>query len=393
MNKSYGIVLFSCGDATPPPALTSGQYQVHQAGTVQQVMDICGSEDIKLIVLHCLKAQQVALGDACRALRANSDIPLLVLADTHSLNERMDAYEAGCDDYLSTDEQDLLSSRIDRAIFNKLANDQLKRQLQQANEIAFIAMSDTSDLGVNIQFMLDSNQCNNLDELGMRLFQALKSYGLTCSLQMRSRYGVKNMEANGMAKDMESVLLTECRDKGRYVDFGRRSIMNYGMVSLLVKNMPVDDEKKYGAIKDNVFSLLQGCDARIQALDNLKSLALESALVKRLAGQLRGLMATVDDSYQNVMRDIADVVETMAERVEGSLQFLGMSEQQEHTMQSIMEEGVRRTTDVFSAGMRVDEGLRGFLQRLDQVFADGHADPKKIQQLLEQMPAADDRQP
>ena len=198
------------------------------------------------------------------------------------------------------------------------------------------------------------------------------------------------MEANGMAKDMESVLMSECKDKGRYVDFGRRSIMNYGGVSLLVKNMPVDDEKKYGAIKDNVFSLLQGCDARIQALDNLQSLALESRLVKRLSSQMSHIMSTVDASYQHVMRDIADVVENMADGVEQSLQFLGMDERQEATMQKIMETGITETSRVFNEGMRVDEGLGELLQKINQVFSGEHVDPQQVQALLDMMPKTGD---
>ena len=385
MSKPYPIVLLSGSTRELPAPLLAGAYNLLLAADAAEARRHCADADVKLVILFCL--QEAALLELSRDLRAESDLPLMVVADQNSLAQRMAAYEAGCDDYLTLDESNLLSSRIDRAIFNKLANDQLKLQLKQAHEVAFIAMSDTSDLGVNIQFLLDCHTCNNLDELGMRLFQSLKSYGINCSLQMRSRYGVKNMEANGMAKDMESALLWECRAKGRYVDFGRRSIMNYGDVSLLVKNMPVNDEKKYGAIKDNVFSLLQGCDARIHSLDTMQSLALESELVRRLSAQLRTLVENVDHSYQNVVRDIAGVVENMAEKVENSLQFLGMNEQQEQAIQAIMEQGIRQMTDVFSHGVKVDKQLREFLQQLDQVFMNGHADPQKIRQLLEAMPA------
>lgn len=362
------------------------KYRLLQATGVSETRQLAHEHDLKLILIDGCGIGADRVVELCRQLKDNSELPVVVLGDHESLQHKLDAYDAGCDDYLSPSMMFELKARLDRVLFNKIANDQLKMQLQQANEMAFIAMSDTSDLGVNIQFLLDANRCSNIDELGMRLFQALQSYSVNCSLQMRSRYGVKNMEANGMAKDMESVLISECKDKGRYVDFGRRSIMNYGAVSLLVKNMPVDDEKKYGAIKDNVFSLLQGCDARIQALDNLQSLALESRLVKRLSSHMSHVMSKIDLSYQHVMRDIADVVENMADGVEQSLQFLGMDERQEATMQGIMETGIAETTRVFSEGLRVDEGLNEFLQKVDQVFSAEHVDPQQVQALLALMP-------
>ncbi len=390
MTTRYKAVVLSKKPNEQLSDLLDEKYHLLQADSVSQTQQLAQEHDLKLILIDGNSIPSDAVIDTCRQLKDNSELPVVVLENEETLQHKLDAYDAGCDDYLSPSMMFELKALLDRVLFNKFANDQLKMQLKQANEMAFIAMSDTSDLGVNIQFLLDVNRCSTIDELGMRLFQALQSYGINCSLQMRSRYGVKNMEANGMAKDMESVLMSECKDKGRYVDFGRRSIMNYGGVSLLVKNMPVDDEKKYGAIKDNVFSLLQGCDARIQALDNLQSLALESRLVKRLSGQMSYMMSAVDVSYQNVMRDIADVVENMADGVEQSLQFLGMDERQEAAMQKIMETGIAETNRVFNEGIRVDEGLNVFLQKVDRVFSADHVDPQEVQALLDMMPKNDD---
>ncbi|MAD47084.1 MAG: response regulator receiver protein [Oceanospirillaceae bacterium] len=387
MSNGYKAVLLGHSQDEQLQQLLGGQYQLLMTDSISAAAETAANHDAKLILLDLAALGETLTLEACVALKNTIETPVVLLAEQDSLDYKMQAYEAGCDDYLTRDDMVELKARLDRVLFNKVANDQLKLQLQQAHEMAFIAMSDTSDLGVNVQFLLEVNRCSNLDELGMRLFQSLKSYALNCSLQMRSSSGTKNMEANGMAKEMESMLLAQCADQGRYVDFGRRSIMNYGRVSLLVKNMPVDDAKKYGAIKDNVFSLLQGADARIEALDNLKSLALESELVRGLGEQLKNMMTHVDQRYQEIMRRIADVVENMADGVDASLQYLGMDEHQEAALQKIMENGIEETSRVFSEGVRVDSDLKTFLQLLTQVFADEHADPEKVELLLARLPA------
>lgn len=364
-------------------------YQLIAVADINALLSGAVDQPCHAILINAVNSGLAASIGVCRQIKEQEilrQIPLVMLADRDRLADRMDAFDAGFDDLIESDAMWELRARIDRVVMNKLANDQLKAQLKQANEMAFIAMSDTSDLGVNVQFLLDCNRCNNLDELGMRLFQALQNYGLSCSLQMRSEHGVKNMEANGMAKAMESVLLMECRDQGRYVDFGHRSIMNYETVSLLVKNMPLHDDKKYGAIKDNVFSLLQGAHARLVAIDNLQNLSLESALVKRMTAQMRDMISEVDDSYQAVMRDIADVVENMADGVEESIQFLGMDEHQEAALQKIMEHGILDTNRIFNDGMRLDRGLKDFLNQVDTVFSQGHVDADNLQALLKQLP-------
>ncbi|MFP6790005.1 MAG: hypothetical protein VB954_08505 [Thalassolituus sp.] len=387
---TYKVLVMGDANNDSLVGLLGKQYELEHVESVDDCIRQVAADDVKLVLLNIVDNQQPVWLDVCRQLKDTpsvADTPIVILARDSALDSKMAYYDAGCDDYVNSESMSELQARLMRVIFNKVANDQLKQQLQQANEMAFIAMSDTSDLGVNVQFLLDVNTCDNLDELGMRVFKSLQSYGINCSLQIRGRHTVKNMEANGMAKEMESVLLQECKDKGRYVDFGRRSIMNYGSVSLLVKNMPMNDDKKYGAIKDNVFSLLQGADARVKALDNLESLAMESLLVKRMAGQMRDLMKDVDSSYKGVMKDIADVVETMADGVESSIQFLGMDERQELALQKIMETGIVDTNRIFNQGMRMDEGLREFLEQVDNVFCSDSVDHAKLDRLLNAMPA------
>ncbi len=365
-------------------------YDINPVTTFDEARQDYQTGDVKLLLVierGMSTDEALACVSTFKDDEETAPVPVVVLAHgEHTLNERMAFYDAGVDDLIQSEAEGELQARLMRVIFNKVANDQLKIQLNKANEMAFIAMSDTSDLGVNIQFLLDINKCNNLDEAGMRLFQALKSYHINCSLQMRSRFGNKNMEPNGMAKDLESTLMEECKDQGRYVDFGRRSIMNYGNVSLLVKNMPVGDEKKYGAIKDNVFSLLQGLDARVTALDDIESLKLESQLVCRLTASMTDLMDKVDHGYHEVMTRIADVVEDIADGIEREIQFLGMDESQERAIQKIMEEGIVAANRVFNEGLRMDTDLKDVLGKLGTAVSQEHVDTQALLQLVDHLP-------
>ncbi|MFT6422688.1 MAG: CheY-like chemotaxis protein [Thalassolituus sp.] len=388
----HKVVVLGCMDVPSCEEQLGDQFEVLVAASYEQSLPLVESSAVKLIILMDDDedgTDSLSLVRQFHEYPDTSEIPLVLLAlKAQSLETRMAFFDAGCDDHIQGESPFELQMRLMRVIFNKIANDQLKQKLVQANEMAFIAMSDTSDLGVNVQFLLDINHCDNLDEAGMRLFQALKSYNINCSLQIRSRYGVKNMEANGMAKELESTLMTECKDKGRYVDFGRRSIMNYDRVSLLVRNMPVDDKNKYGAIKDNVFSLLQGLDARLNALDNVESLKLESQLVGRLTSRMRELMEEVDEGYHVTMTRIAGAVEDIADGIEREIQFLGMDEAQERAIQEIMEDGIRETNQVFNDGLKLDKGLAEFLGEVEQVFSSGHMKATQLVALMKKMPAS-----
>src|SRR5690606_24079593 len=123
-------------------------------------------------------------------------------------------------------------------------------------------------------------------------------YGLKCSLQMRSVMGDKNMEAHGMAKDLEAQLLAQMAESGRYIDFGKRTICNYDKVSLLIKNMPVDEPEEYVATKDNTFCLVQGLNARIHALEAQYRVQQEKEALTKLSQDVKNVMHSLKDSYQ-----------------------------------------------------------------------------------------------
>lgn len=346
-------------------------YRVINAESVEQLMAL-SVEGAKLLVLDLTDASgQDGLEIIAQIKAAELDeIPIIAIHGKVLAGSKIKAFELGVDDFISCDaEPSEIAVRCEKLIFSKIANDQLREQIKYANEMAFIAMSGTSDLGVNIQFLLDANSCDNLDELGMRFLQAINSYGLRASIQLRGEFETKNMEGNGMVKEMEAALLWELKDGGRYVDFKQRSVMNYEQVSVLVKNMPLDDPKKYGAIKDNVFSLLQGADARIKALDNVRRIREEQKLISALTVRMQGVMADVDEGYQLVMKDIADVVEEMADKIQGVIEYLGLHEDQERALEKITEYGISQTNGIFSKGIQLDSQFKNLVAELGMLFS------------------------
>ena len=76
--------------------------------------------------------------------------------------------------------------------------------------------------------------------------------------------------------------------------------------------------------------------------------------------KMKDMMSTVDSSYQGVMRDIASVVEEMADNIEASMQYLGMDEAQEKSLQTTMEAAIVATNKNFNEGLKLDSDLHGF---------------------------------
>ncbi|BCE00009.1 hypothetical protein [Marinicellulosiphila megalodicopiae] len=385
MSHSHKIAIFDPEGLFPFLLEFSEQFALKQFPDVSEVND-CNLELTNLILI-CHKDAIQGIELAAKINQQQDDMPpsVLFVPDINT-EERIKAYQEGVDDLPEKDiTADEFVARCFRLIFDQIANKQLKSQIVQANKMAFMAMANTSDLGINIQFLLDCNQCKDLNELGVCLLNSLKNYDLHCSLQIRGKFEERNMEENGMPREMESQLLSQMKDRGRYYDFGQRSIMNYENVSILVKNMPIEDEAKYGMIKDNVFSLLQGLSARVIALDNEIALEQEMETIMMLTQRMQKVMSLNEEASMQTMKLSIENLEDVAVSMESLLPFLGITLEQEDQIESILSTAIETNQTIFSQALQKDDEFGTMLTKINHVLlnkVDGKVDFEQLHRLM-----------
>lgn len=327
----------------------------------------------------------------CQAIRENeslNSVPIIVAVPDGESVDAIALFEAGCSDIVSVNmSQKEITHRIIKLVTNKVAEDMLRNSADEARKVALNVMTESSNLGNTVRFLVDSNFCDNVDELGMLLFQVLKIYNVQCSVQMRSIYGVKNMEETGIEKELESRLLSELHTRARFVEFGKRCVINFGQVSLLIKNMPLEDKEHCTLIKDSVCSLVQGVDSRLKALDAQRALEVERDVMNKLISRLREVMEDVDGRYQQVMLNSADLVENMSSRMDESVLFLDLTQEQESTIEKIMNDGVAGINKLFSEGVNIDGVFRALVNQVSGVFdmSDGQPSAKQLLEFAKKM--------
>lgn len=310
---------------------------------------------------------------------------ILYCADQVADAERHEAFMYGADEVLHAAmplaEQGL---RLKRLVEDEIAAKQLRVQAQTANQVAMQAMSNSSDLGETIQFFLDSQECSNLDMLGMRFFQSVKNFGLSCSLQMRSDYLTKNMEANGLHRQLESELLWELRQDGRYIDFGRRTVMNYEKVSLLVRNMPSAESAEYGRVKDMMFSLLQALNARLETLDLLHKTDLQMQLLRQLVFVFSKRANQLNESVYQLVSQGAGKMSSLADSVEVGMIEIDMSEAQEAWLLGQIKGSEAEMNQLLSVALKSNESFHRYVGLINDALEKA-TDAHKLHSLLQML--------
>lgn len=353
----------------------------------ESIQSLVNESDIQFDIVGILGGSvEAGVIETCRRVKHEpglAQIPLVVGEVVGQELDPIEAFEAGCADIVNASMTlKEIELRISKLVFQARASQELRRNADEARNVAMNVMTESSNLGLTVQFLIDSNFCDNVDELGMQFFQALKHYHVRCSLQLRSHLGVKNMEETGMEKELESRLLTELQHKGRFVDFGKRCIVNYGQVSLLIKNMPEQDKEQCTKIKDSVLPFVQGADSRLKAIDAQRTLEIERNFMGKVVGRLRESMNDFDQGYQELMRGSADIVEDMSAKMDESILFMDLTHSQEQTIEDIMGAGVTGINSQFSQGVKMNEGFSELVTHMNTVFGEADSIPS-VDKLLE----------
>lgn len=293
--------------------------------------------------------------DVCRQLKAQQgtrDVPVIFVSGKDLLEDRIKAFEVGADNYFVKpfDHDDLLGN-IKKTLDNVSERAQLANRAEEASAMAFSAMTENSRLGSILRFMEASFTVQDYSSLVKQIFEATSELGISCSMQIRSGEETLSFIDHGVINPLEVSLLTKTQHKGRFFDFHQRSIVNYEHISLLIKNMPVDDEVLYGSIKDNICYLLNGADSCLKGLHIQIALRQHKQHLLDTIAASTEVMEKLRDSYHEMSMEAATIVEDTNDEIKKAILFLALREDQEKTIDDIAEHGLQRTIALFGRGI------------------------------------------
>lgn len=173
------------------------------------------------------------------------------------------------------------------------------------------------------------------------------------------------------AGSMEAKVLMKFRNVDqRITHLGVRTVIHSGMVIILIKNMPLDDEARYGRLKDHLAVLADIANGRAQ------SIAAESNLSQQRTQFLRDLIALAEDNIRLTSDDInaytesvTSTVSDMVIRLEGMLFSLGLEEDQEKKLMKLANQTTARLDDMAEKAKDMDGNLSKILEALYDLLA------------------------
>ncbi len=338
-------------------------YTVNYAPSGEEGLKVIAADKPDVVLLD---VEMPGIGglDVCRQIKADeslSDIMVIFVSAADGLEDRLKGYEAGGDDYIVKPFYgEELQTKIKIAIEKIEQAKSLKEDASAAFQTAMTAMTSTGELGRVLQFLRHSFTCQSYDDLATQVIEAMNEYGLKSILQIRGSFGTLHLGDKGAVTPLEEELLTRMEQQERIFDFGCRTSFNYPKISLLIKNMPMDDPDMYGRIKDNVALLVEGADARLSSLDESLMLNKQRQALRKMMERSEDVLMSFKMQYGENKEKNMKVMDELSASIEKSFMFLGLTEEQEETMMAALQDAVQKSLALYEEGFEIEKELESF---------------------------------
>ncbi|MBP5986625.1 MAG: response regulator [Azonexus sp.] len=295
--------------------------------------------------------------ELCRRLKADwetQDIPVLFVSANDDSETRMLCYEAGGDDFIqkSFEAPELLGKlKVSKRILAE--KKALHEQAGYAQRTAMAAMVSMGELGTVLQFLSKSFACNSVDELANALLDAMCQYDLQAAVQMRLGDETLSLSQNGHDVPLEVSVLNHVRNSGRIFQFKSRCVFNYGRVTLMVNNMPLDDADRCGRIRDNGALLAEGADARLRAIESDLLAQRRREGIEMALPRLYGTLDGVQDNYRRNCFELTEVMIDFQETLTKAFVHLGLMEKQEQQLSNMANDFMLRVVGTQDASLEI----------------------------------------
>lgn len=235
----------------------------------------------------------------------------------------------------------------------------LQQELKSFSAIAFTAMSSASEIGTVAVFAEKVQEVMELERLAQLVHTCLSDLNLTGVMQFVFDDETRLFPASVPASYLQ--LLGLARDtSARIVSQGRFLLFSFTHLQLLVTDAPVNDEERYGRLRDVLAHLVSIAEARAKTLK-------VNSLLKTQQDNTRTVMMLLEmssrdnrNSVKEIMTDLSDSLRLMATGFDLNMdQEVALLRLSEHALESL--EGLQEATEA------VEEHFRSLVQELDNV--------------------------
>lgn len=369
--ETTGRVLIIDSDAKARSAhrtMLGRSFDILTAASGEQAIELCTEYTPDLVIL------EVALPgmdgyETCRKLRAFLSVPILFVTSGRSLENQLDAFDAGGNDFtLKPVSPTIFPRKVALAIQQHRARTTLEQEKTALERMAMGFLSSASQTGILLEFMRRNMAVTDYADLADNLLTTIRDLGLqSCVLIRHPNDDATVVTSHGEPSPLETSILENVRGMGRLFQFKRHLVVNYDRVSIIVSNMPDEqtEQERAGTLRDSLAILAESTEVMTINVD----LRLEG---QKRAEQLQIALSEAElavnalgDQTRVTLRDTRLLLQEMIDGIEKTYAWLDISHTQEAEISTTMDDSVQRILRRLASGGGFDAQFSQVLKALN----------------------------
>lgn len=309
--------------------------------------------------------------DVCKQLKGSvktQDAQITFVSALDTLADRLAGYEVGGDDYITKpfNSQELLK-KVAVAFKNKKVHRQLQHNADQAMKTALSAMTSTNEIGMVLQFIGATFHCNEYDCLARLIVDTTAALGYRSTVQIRAQGQEFNQCSEGAINPLEVAVINRISNEDDHLDIGPRTIMNFEHVSILVKDMPVNDEEEYARIKENIAVIAEATEVRIKAIGAQNALLSRAGLLEVLQ-QAQHTLKELNETQAEHKHTMLSLIQRLKKSLHGKLVAANISTYHIEPLMDLVNKAHKETLAVFDGEEQAETEVSHIIEELQAVI-------------------------
>lgn len=302
--------------------------------------------------------------EACSMFREHSSVPVIFISGRENLEDRLRAYDVGGSDFvIKPFDPPILQRKVALAIEQKHRHDSLEKEKLTLHRTAMSFLNDIAQGRILLDFVRASFCCTDYRELADKLLQTTADYGLECLVRLRHPDGQLTRSAHGCANPLEESVIDNVESMGRIFRFKRRLTVNFPSLSLVVTNLP-DDEEAVGRLQDNLSILAEGANSITETIAMRRESAARAEAMQIAGGEAHEAIENLREGYRTQQIDTRLLLQNLVDGVEKAYYSLGLTDPQEERISDILRQHAEKILTLFEQGVEFDRRFASVLQSL-----------------------------
>ncbi|MEY4591155.1 MAG: hypothetical protein RIR18_50 [Pseudomonadota bacterium] len=299
-----------------------------------------------------------------------ADIPVMFISSYDKLEDALAGYDAGGEDYIVKPfDTVLLVRKIENLRRTVLGRQSILEQAKSSDQLASLVLSNLDEYAILVKFLRSLNDCATPRALINSLFGLLEAYRLKAAIQIRLPGLEMTVSADGEERPLEVSVINHVRNLDRIFEFKARAVYNFEHITILINNVPVDDPELCGRLRDHLAIAAEAANVKIDSLQTKADFSQAKETVTELLGELKATVTTLDRQYSGARFRGGVVTQEMLNELAKAFASLGLSDEQEIGIDSIVRDKTSELVGVFDFSDVTQQTIQDIAKRLESVLS------------------------